>query len=207
MWDLVGILFLSACILAFVNLLLPHLRVLLHGRPPYITEVEKNRPSFCVRTKAYFGTAAFLARSEGFADVECASLNYKTRQRARDLVRSLRADKSDRLPFRHVHFHGPDTLGKYSAAKYTAKLLGLDFALLDANLVLESGENAIFRMNLMFVWAKACPRGIVLFIKDADAFLAQTNSTDDEPNDARETFLYNIDGIMKNVLVIFDSKG
>ena len=208
MWDLVVILVLSVCILAFV--LRPHLQVLLHGKPRYITEVDENRPSFYACIKAYFWTTAFLAHespSEGFAGFAGVSLNGNTKQRANDLVRSLRADKNNRVPFRHVHFQGPDALGKYSTAKTAAKLLGLDFALLDSNLVVDSGENAIYNMNLMFVWARACSRGVLLFVKDADAFLGKTCSPDDEPSDARETFLYNIDGIRKNVLVILDSKG
>ncbi|KAL3143353.1 hypothetical protein ABBQ38_002187 [Trebouxia sp. C0009 RCD-2024] len=94
-----------------------------------------------------------------------------------DHVRALAAvtsnTKKHGAPFRHMLFYGPPGTGKTMAAKRLAKTSGLDYAIMSGGDVAPLGGQAVTQLHDMFDWAERSPRGLLLFIDEADAFLSQ----------------------------------
>lgn len=56
-------------------------------------------------------------------------------------------------------------------AKRLAKCSGLDYAIMSGGDVGPLGKDAVTELHAIFRWAKASPRGVLLFIDEAEAFL------------------------------------
>ena len=76
-------------------------------------------------------------------------------------------------PFRNVMLHGPPGTGKTMAAKRLARHSGLDYALMTGGDVAPLGAAAVTKIHELFDWASTSKRGLLLFIDEADAFLAK----------------------------------
>ena len=76
-------------------------------------------------------------------------------------------------PFRNVMLHGPPGTGKTMAAKRLARHSGLDYALMTGGDVAPLGAAAVTKIHELFDWASTSRRGLLLFIDEADAFLAK----------------------------------
>jgi ATPase family AAA domain-containing protein 3A/B len=76
-------------------------------------------------------------------------------------------------PFRNVMLHGPPGTGKTMAAKRLARHSGLDYALMTGGDVAPLGAAAVTKIHELFDWAGTSKRGLLLFIDEADAFLAK----------------------------------
>ena len=68
---------------------------------------------------------------------------------------------------------GPPGTGKTMAAKRLARYSGLDYALMTGGDVAPLGADAVTRIHELFDWASTSRRGLLLFIDEADAFLAK----------------------------------
>lgn len=89
----------------------------------------------------------------------------------RALARATRNAKRNRAPLRHALFYGPPGTGKTMLAMRLAKHLGLDYAIMSGGDVAPLGKDAVAEMHKLFEWAKKSPRGVLLFIDEAEAFL------------------------------------
>ena len=69
--------------------------------------------------------------------------------------------------------YGPPGTGKTMAAKRLARHSGLDYALMTGGDVAPLGADAVTRIHELFDWASTSRRGLLLFIDEADAFLAR----------------------------------
>lgn len=63
------------------------------------------------------------------------------------------------------------------AAKRMARTSGLDYAILSGGDVAPLGPQATTRIHETFDWAERSRRGLLLFIDEADAFLAQRSGS------------------------------
>ena len=82
------------------------------------------------------------------------------------------------LPLSHTHTHtktrkGPPGTGKSLAAKRLARTAGLDYAILSGGDVAPLGPAAVPALHSLFDWAERSPRGLLLFVDEADAFLGR----------------------------------
>jgi len=48
---------------------------------------------------------------------------------------------------------------------------GLDYAVMTGSDVAPLGANAVYELHKLFDWANKTPKGMILFIDEADAFL------------------------------------
>lgn len=75
-------------------------------------------------------------------------------------------------PYRHVLLHGPPGTGKTLIARQLALSCGLDYAIMSGGDVGPLGEEAVNEFHSLFAWAKKSEKGLLLFIDEAEAFLA-----------------------------------
>ena len=63
--------------------------------------------------------------------------------------------------------------GKTLVARKLAHYSGLDYAIMSGGDVAPLGDDAVTQIHAMFDWAKTSKRGLLLFVDEAEAFLAQ----------------------------------
>ncbi len=90
----------------------------------------------------------------------------------RTLAEATRNAHARAAPLRHAMFHGPPGTGKTMAARRLAAHCGLDYALMSGGDVAPLGAAAVHELNKLFAWAAASPRGVLLFIDEAEACLS-----------------------------------
>lgn len=117
--------------------------------------------------------AAAAAATRGFADI---ILPPGLGERVRGLAASTATARAHGAPFRHALFHGPPGTGKSLAAARLARTAGLDYAILSGGDVGPLGHAAAPKLHALFDWAEASPRGLLLFIDEADAFLGRRHA-------------------------------
>jgi ATPase family AAA domain-containing protein 3A/B len=69
---------------------------------------------------------------------------------------------------------------------------GLDYAILTGGDIAPLGRDAVTELHKLFDWAKTSPRGLLLFVDEADAFLQsrETNRIGEDQRNALNAFLY-----------------
>jgi ATPase family AAA domain-containing protein 3A/B len=67
---------------------------------------------------------------------------------------------------------GPPGTGKTLLAKRLALTSGLDYAIMSGGDVAPLGAAAVKELHNLFDWSKRSPKGMLLFIDEADAFLS-----------------------------------
>jgi len=75
------------------------------------------------------------------------------------------------VPLRHALFYGPPGTGKTMAARRLAYHCGLDYACISGGDVAPLGPAAVTELNSLFHWAASTPRGLLLFIDEAETCL------------------------------------
>jgi ATPase family AAA domain-containing protein 3A/B len=120
------------------------------------------------------GAASRKAREERdmqrkFSDV---ILLGEVKERVEGLGRSIRNARRHKAPFRHLMLYGPPGTGKTMCAKRLALCSGLDYAIMSGGDVGPLGSDAVTQLHSIFTWANASPNGLLLFIDEAEAFLA-----------------------------------
>ncbi|GBG25374.1 26S proteasome regulatory subunit 7-like [Hondaea fermentalgiana] len=88
------------------------------------------------------------------------------------VARATRAAHVNGTPLRHLLFYGPPGTGKTMVARRLSKWCGLDYAIMSGADVAPLKDRAVTELHQLFEWAKRTPRGVALFIDEADAFLA-----------------------------------
>lgn len=113
-------------------------------------------------------TADDVARD--FGDI---ILPGELKHRVRGLAAATANSKRHGAPFRHMLFFGPPGTGKTLAAKRLARTSGLDYAILSGGDVAPLGGKAVSQLHDVFDWASKSRKGLMLFVDEADAFLAR----------------------------------
>eukprot|EP01025_Chloroclados_australasicus_P012106 TRINITY_DN1551_c0_g1_i6.p1 TRINITY_DN1551_c0_g1~~TRINITY_DN1551_c0_g1_i6.p1 ORF type:complete len:596 (-),score=82.61 TRINITY_DN1551_c0_g1_i6:458-2245(-) len=111
--------------------------------------------------------------SKDFKDIV---LNTELHDRVRSLAAVAANTKRHNAPFRHLLFYGPPGTGKTMVAKRLAYTSGLDYAILTGGDVAPLESAAVPQLHNTFDWATTSSKGLILFIDEADAFLARRRS-------------------------------
>lgn len=103
-------------------------------------------------------------------------LEQKLTQRVISFARATKNTRKNKADFRHLCLYGPPGTGKTLVAKKLARFSGLDYAIMSGGDVLPLGADGVTEIHALFDWAKQSKRGVLLFIDEAEAFLAQRSS-------------------------------
>lgn len=82
-------------------------------------------------------------------------------------------------PTKNLLFYGPPGTGKTLFAKKLAMKSGLDYAVMTGSDIAPLGVQAVNEINKLFDWAEKSPKGMILFIDEADAFLRKRGGEED----------------------------
>eukprot|EP01082_Thalassiosira_pseudonana_P015613 g14171.t1 g14171 contig9:1319467-1322057(-) len=138
---------------------------------------------------------------ESFKDL---ILPMDLKDRVMDLADSARNARRHNAPFRHVLLYGPPGTGKTMVAKKLASVIGVDYALMSGGDVSPLGADAVTQIHNLFSWAKMSPRGVILFIDEAECFLGSRESglMSETAHNALNALLYNTGGERKDFMLV-----
>ena len=131
-------------------------------------------------------------------------LPQELKDRVLELAHSARNARRHNAPFRHVLLYGPPGTGKTMVAKKLAKIIGIDYALMSGGDVSPLGSDAVTQIHNLFNWAKMSPKGVILFIDEAECFLGSRGSglMSDTAHNALNALLYNTGGERKDFMLV-----
>merc|ERR1740138_1486505 len=118
-------------------------------------------------------------------------LHPKLHQQVMRLADATRSAKRRRMPLQHAMFYGPPGTGKTMVAQRFAEYSGLEYAIMAGGDVAPLEEQAVTELHKLFQWVHRSRKGVLLFIDEADAFLAVRNKSMSESlRNALTTMLY-----------------
>lgn len=167
-------------------------RLVMSVRLPNVRFSKKRRRLLEDRLEAARAARAAASRLRELAFLDGVVLDADIRDRLSQLAMSTRNAKRNRAPFRHVLLHGPPGTGKTMAAKRLARASGLSYALMSGGDVGPLGADGVTALHSLFRWAHAADDGLLIFIDEAEAFLATRASArlTEHMRNALNAFLY-----------------
>eukprot|EP01024_Parvocaulis_polyphysoides_P015473 TRINITY_DN1675_c0_g2_i3.p1 TRINITY_DN1675_c0_g2~~TRINITY_DN1675_c0_g2_i3.p1 ORF type:complete len:620 (-),score=84.10 TRINITY_DN1675_c0_g2_i3:213-1799(-) len=117
--------------------------------------------------------AAMKSTEQVSKDFKDIVLHSSLHDRVRSLAAVAANTRRHKAPFRHLLFYGPPGTGKTMVAKRLAYTSGLDYAILTGGDVAPLEAAAVTQLHNTFDWATTSQKGLLLFIDEADAFLAR----------------------------------
>mmetsp|Transcript_51071 Transcript_51071/g.110841 ORF Transcript_51071/g.110841 Transcript_51071/m.110841 type:complete len:815 (-) Transcript_51071:284-2728(-) len=159
------------------------------GRPSLVRKTDR-RGSL---QQAWIGLLRFLRlrppHGSEFSDVV---LHPRLHQQVMRLADATRSAKRRHMPLQHVMFYGPPGTGKTMVAQRFAEFSGLEYAIMSGGDVAPLEEQAVTELHKLFSWVHRSRRGVLLFIDEADAFLAsrKRGNMSESLRNALTTMLY-----------------
>ncbi len=132
-------------------------------------------------------------------------LNDQDKDKVIKLALTTRNTKSTNSPYRHILLYGPPGTGKTLIARKLAVASGMDYAIMSGGDVGPLGEDAVSQLHHLFKWANRSEKGLLVFIDEAEAFLAirgASNSSDIHTRHALNALLYQTGTQSKNFLLV-----
>jgi len=174
------------------------------GQPSLIRETSRGafwNPKPAASASALAAKEAAGASGGILGDVVLAE---SLQERVQRLAMSTANTKKHAAPFRNILFYGPPGTGKTMAAKRLARYSGLDYALMTGGDVAPLGASAVTKIHEMFDWASTSRKGLLLFIDEADAFLAKrgSNVAGTETRAALNALLYRTGEMNRDVVMV-----
>jgi len=129
-------------------------------------------------------------------------------ERIGSISTSVRNARRNRAPLRHFLFYGPPGTGKTLVARRLANVCGLDYAIMSGGDVIPLGKDAVTELHSLFGWASRSRKGLLLFIDEADAFLASRNTKRGQSDDLRNAItalLYHTGSPTTNLMLVLAS--
>jgi hypothetical protein len=120
------------------------------------------------------------------------------------LALSIARAHSRAAPLRHVLLYGPPGTGKTMVARRIATLSGLDYAIMSGGDLGPLGQSAVSELHLLLQWAKSSPKGLLLFIDEADAALSDRtkHQVSEVAQNVLNTILYHTGGQSKVFMLV-----
>ena len=169
-------------------------------------QIEKSlgKPSLLRETSraGRFGSRTATSKSDFLRGVV---LHPGTEAQVRRIALSAKTAHTRKAPLRHVMFFGKPGTGKTMVAKRLAKWCGMDWAIMSGADVAPLKEQAVTELHSLFKWARGCPRGVLLFIDEADAFLASRDKAEgmsEEMRNALTALLYHTGNPSSNLMMV-----
>ncbi|KAG1705570.1 hypothetical protein DVH05_003257 [Phytophthora capsici] len=136
------------------------------GKPSLVRETSRSSGAFG------FLSALFRRKSaKGQDELADVVLRSALETRVFEIARSTRNAMLHGAPYRHLLLYGPPGTGKTMVAKRLARASGMDYAILSGGDVGPLGSDAVTELHALFKWANSSPRGVLIFIDEAEAFL------------------------------------
>ncbi|KAH8067214.1 hypothetical protein JL720_12477 [Aureococcus anophagefferens] len=133
-----------------------------------------------------------------------AHFEAKLEARLLQIAESAAMTRKRGAVFRHCLFYGPPGTGKTLFAKKLAANAGMDYAVASGGDVAPLGRDAVTEMHKLFDWAKTSPRGLLLLIDEADAFVRKRSKfMSEDARNALNAFLYRTGSPNADVMVVF----
>ncbi|KAH8090170.1 hypothetical protein JL720_6481 [Aureococcus anophagefferens] len=100
--------------------------------------------------------------------------------------------------------HGPPGTGKTLVAKRLAKASGLEYALMSGGDVGPLGADGVTALHTLFRWARTSDTGVLIFIDEAEAFLASRSRSKltEHMRNALNAFLYQTGSPTKSFILV-----
>ena len=113
-------------------------------------------------------------------------------ERLDQLASSIRGARNLRAPLRHLLLYGPPGTGKTMIARRLSKISGLDWAIMSGGDVGPLGAAASTEIHNILNWARRSPKGLLLFVDEAEAALCDRGRPDlsEEAISALNAFLF-----------------
>ncbi|KAH8062224.1 hypothetical protein JL722_3137 [Aureococcus anophagefferens] len=181
------------------------------GKPALVRETSRG---FAVASSAFGGGRAgnLASRLSGLgrpalekgALMAGAHFEAKLEARLLQIAESAAMTRKRGAVFRHCLFYGPPGTGKTLFAKKLAANAGMDYAVASGGDVAPLGRDAVTEMHKLFDWAKTSPRGLLLLIDEADAFVRKRSKfMSEDARNALNAFLYRTGSPNADVMVVF----
>jgi len=103
-------------------------------------------------------------------------LHPRLHQQVMRLADATSGAKNRNMPLQHIMFYGPPGTGKTMVAERFAEYSGLEYAIMSGGDVAPLQEQGVTELHKLFQWVHRSRRGVLLFIDEADAFLASRKS-------------------------------
>lgn len=142
-----------------------------------LIEQRLGKPSLVRETSRSSGAFGFLSAlfhrktAKGQDELADVVLRNALETRVFEIARSTRNAMLHGAPYRHLLLYGPPGTGKTMVAKRLARASGMDYAILSGGDVGPLGSDAVTELHALFKWANSSPRGVLIFIDEAEAFL------------------------------------
>lgn len=138
------------------------------GKPSLVRETSRTSGLW-----GFFRSLLSFMHKNGKGNAELADvvLRASLEMRVFELAKSTRNAKLHGAPYRHLLLYGPPGTGKTMVAKRLARCSGMDYAILSGGDVGPLGSDAVTELHALFHWANSSPRGVLIFIDEAEAFL------------------------------------
>ncbi|OWZ22460.1 hypothetical protein PHMEG_0002832 [Phytophthora megakarya] len=142
-----------------------------------LIEQRLGKPSLVRETSRSSGALGFLSAlfrrksAKGQNELADVVLRSTLETRILEIARSTRNAMLHGAPYRHLLLYGPPGTGKTMVAKRLARASGMDYAILSGGDVGPLGSDAVTELHALFKWANSSPRGVLIFIDEAEAFL------------------------------------
>lgn len=175
--------------------------------------VSRESAVFARRMLAAYLTRPALVRETSFGRIfrpryasflDGIVLPFTTRQRLDQLAASLRGARKLRAPLRHTLLYGAPGTGKTLVARRLAEISGLDWAIMSGGDAGPLGAHATTELHKLFNWANRSPRGLLLFVDEAETALADRGRPDlsEDAISALNAFLYHTSDASYNVVLV-----
>jgi len=159
------------------------------GRPSLVRST--NRRGMIQEFRTWFLRLLRLKPPHGseFSDVV---LHPKLHAQVMRLADATRSAKKRNMPLQHIMFYGPPGTGKTMVAQRFAEYSGLEYAIMSGGDVAPLQDQGVTELHKLFKWVHRSNRGVLLFIDEADAFLASRkgNTMSEALRNGLTTMLY-----------------